>query len=198
MDLEGPKEGEVLVRIVITSLCYADVFTLSAEDLEGLFPCILGILGHEGLSRAEEVGKGVTSVKPGDNMIPLYLPEDPDFPHIKSGKTNVCQTIRQTQGAGLMPDGPSRFSYRGEQLPRYIGISTFIEYTVLTEISFAKAPKEARLSKVSVKVCAVPTEMGLCAKPRRSRWAAMSLSLNSVPPGSPNTWTQWCAPRRKS
>ena len=144
LDLEGPKDGEVLVRIVTTSLCHTDVFTLSGEDPEGLFPCILG---HEGCGIVEEVGKGVTSVKPGDHVIPLYVPEDPNCPYIKSGKTNLCQTIRKTQGAGLMPDGTSRFSYKGKQILHYMGTSTFSEYTVLPEISVAKISKEAPLSK---------------------------------------------------
>ncbi|MBO6891620.1 MAG: S-(hydroxymethyl)glutathione dehydrogenase/class III alcohol dehydrogenase [Roseibium sp.] len=157
IDLEGPKEGEVLVRIVTTSLCHTDVFTLSGEDPEGLFPCILG---HEGCGIVEEVGKGVTSVVPGDHVIPLYIPEDPDCPYIKSGKTNLCQTIRQTQGAGLMPDGTSRFSYKGKQILHYMGTSTFSEYTVLPEISVAKITKEAPLSKASVMGCAVPTGIG--------------------------------------
>ncbi len=140
IDLEGPKDGEVLVRIVTTSLCHTDVFTLSGEDPEGLFPCILG---HEGCGIVEEVGKGVTSVKPGDHVIPLYVPEDPNCPYIKSGKTNLCQTIRATQGAGLMPDGTSRFSYKGKQILHYMGTSTFSEYTVLPEISVAKITKDA-------------------------------------------------------
>ncbi|MEM9766001.1 MAG: alcohol dehydrogenase catalytic domain-containing protein, partial [Pseudomonadota bacterium] len=157
IDLEGPKEGEVLVRIVTTSLCHTDVFTLSGEDPEGLFPCILG---HEGCGIVEEVGKGVTSVVPGDHVIPLYVPEDPNCRYIQSGKTNLCQTIRKTQGAGLMPDGTSRFSYKGKQILHYMGTSTFSEYTVLPEISVAKITKEAPLSKASVMGCAVPTGIG--------------------------------------
>ena len=157
IDLEGPKAGEVLVRIVTTSLCHTDMFTLSGQDPEGLFPCVLG---HEGCGVVEEVGKGVTSVKPGDHVIPLYVPEDPDCPYIKSGKTNLCQTIRETQGAGLMPDGTSRFSYKGKQILHYMGTSTFSEYTVLPEIAVAKISKEAPLSKASVMGCAVPTGMG--------------------------------------
>ena len=157
IDLEGPQDGEVLVRIVTTSLCHTDVFTLSGEDPEGLFPCVLG---HEGCGIVEEVGKGVTSVKPGDHVIPLYVPEDPNCPYIKSGKTNLCQTIRNTQGAGVMPDGTSRFSYKGKQILHYMGTSTFSEYTVLPEISVAKISKEAPLSKASVMGCAVPTGMG--------------------------------------
>lgn len=157
VDLDGPKEGEVLIRIVTTSLCHTDVFTLSGKDPEGLFPVILG---HEGCGVVEEVGKGVTSVKPGDHVIPLYIPEDPNCPYIRSGKTNLCQTIRETQGAGLMPDGTSRFSYRGKMLHHYMGISSFSEYTVLPEISVAKISKEAPLSKACVMGCAVPTGMG--------------------------------------
>ena len=157
IDLDGPKAGEVLVRIVTTSLCHTDVFTLSGEDPEGLFPCILG---HEGCGVVEEIGPGVTSVKPGDHVIPLYVPEDPNCPYIKSGKTNLCQTIRKTQGEGVMPDGTSRFSYKGKPILHYMGTSTFSEYTVLPEISIAKISKEAPLSKASVMGCAVPTGIG--------------------------------------
>ena len=157
IDLDGPKAGEVLVRIVTTSLCHTDVFTLSGEDPEGLFPCILG---HEGCGVVEEIGPGVTSVKPGDHVIPLYVPEDPNCPYIKSGKTNLCQTIRKTQGEGVMPDGTSRFSYNGKPILHYMGTSTFSEYTVLPEISIAKISKEAPLSKASVMGCAVPTGIG--------------------------------------
>lgn len=157
IDLEGPKDGEVLVRIVTTSLCHTDVFTLSGEDPEGLFPCILG---HEGCGVVEEVGRGITSVAPGDHVIPLYIPEDPNCPYIKSGKTNLCQTIRKTQGAGLMPDGTSRFSYKGRPILHYMGTSTFSEYTVLPEISVAKINPAAPLSKASVMGCAVPTGIG--------------------------------------
>lgn len=157
VDLDGPKDGEVLIRIVTTSLCHTDVFTLSGKDPEGLFPVILG---HEGCGIVEEVGRGVTSVAPGDHVIPLYIPEDPNCPYIKSGKTNLCQTIRETQGAGLMPDGTSRFSYKGKMLHHYMGISSFSEYTVLPEISVAKISREAPLSKACVMGCAVPTGMG--------------------------------------
>lgn len=157
IDLEGPKEGEVLVRIVTTSLCHTDVFTLSGRDPEGLFPAVLG---HEGVGIVEECGKGVTSVVPGDHVIPLYTPEDPNCPFIKSGKTNLCQTIRKTQGQGVMPDGTSRFSYKGKMIHHYMGTSTFSEYTVLPEIAVAKISKEAPLSKASVMGCAVPTGIG--------------------------------------
>ncbi len=157
IDLEGPKEGEVLVRIVTTSLCHTDTFTLSGRDPEGLFPAVLG---HEGVGIVEEVGRGVTSVVPGDHVIPLYTPEDPSCPYIKSGKTNLCQTIRKTQGQGVMPDGTSRFSYKGKMIHHYMGTSTFSEYTVLPEIAVAKISKEAPLSKASVMGCAVPTGIG--------------------------------------
>lgn len=144
IDLEGPKEGEVPVRIVTTSLCHTDVFTLSGKDLEGRFPCILG---HEDCGSVEEVGKGVTLVVPGDHVIPLYVPGDPSCPYIKSGKSNLCQTIRKTQGAGVMPDGTSRFSCKGKKILCYVGTSTFSECTVLPEISVAKISKDAPLSK---------------------------------------------------
>jgi S-(hydroxymethyl)glutathione dehydrogenase/alcohol dehydrogenase len=157
VDLQGPKDGEVLVRIVTTSLCHTDMFTLSGRDPEGNFPCILG---HEGCGIVEDVGKGVTSVKEGDVVIPLYQPEDPNCPYIKSGKTNLCQTIRKTQGQGLMPDGTSRFSYRGQMLHHYMGTSTFAEYTVLPEIAVAKIDPAAPLSKACVMGCAVPTGVG--------------------------------------
>lgn len=157
IDLEGPKDAEVLVRIVTTSLCHTDLFTLSGKDPEGLFPAILG---HEGVGIVEEVGRGVTSVKPGDHVIPLYIPEDPDCPYIKSGKTNLCQTIRETQGRGVMPDGTSRFSYKGKMIHHYMGTSTFSEYTVLPEIAVAKISTEAPMAKASVMGCAIPTGMG--------------------------------------
>ncbi|MGY0553929.1 S-(hydroxymethyl)glutathione dehydrogenase/class III alcohol dehydrogenase [Vreelandella sp. 2A-K22] len=157
IDLGGPKEGEVLVRIVTTSLCHTDMFTLSGKDPEGLFPCVLG---HEGVGVVEELGRGVTSVKPGDHVIPLYTPEDPNCPYIRSGKTNLCQSIRKTQGQGLMPDGTSRFSYKGKMLHHYMGTSTFSEYTVLPEIAVAKISREAPLAKASVMGCAIPTGIG--------------------------------------
>lgn len=157
IDLEGPKDGEVLVRIVTTSLCHTDMFTLSGRDPEGLFPAVLG---HEGVGIVEEIGRGVTSVRPGDHVIPLYTPEDPDCPYIRSGKTNLCQTIRETQGRGVMPDGTSRFSWKGRMIHHYMGTSTFSEYTVLPEIAVAKISREAPLAKASVMGCAVPTGMG--------------------------------------
>ncbi|MTH63941.1 S-(hydroxymethyl)glutathione dehydrogenase/class III alcohol dehydrogenase [Paracoccus shanxieyensis] len=157
IDLDGPKAGEVLVRIVTTSLCHTDMFTLSGADPEGLFPAVLG---HEAVGIVEELGAGVTSVRPGDHVIPLYTPEDPNCPYIRSGKTNLCQTIRKTQGQGVMPDGTSRFSYKGRMIHHYMGTSTFSEYTVLPEIAVAKISKQAPLAKASVMGCAVPTGMG--------------------------------------
>jgi len=157
IDLDGPKDGEVLVRIVTTSLCHTDVFTLSGRDPEGKFPCILG---HEGCGIVEDVGRGVTSVKPGDYVIPLYTPEDPNCPYIQSGKTNLSQSIRKTQGEGLMPDGTSRFSYKGKTIFHYMGTSTFSEYTVLPEIAVAKISQDAPLAKASIMGCAIPTGIG--------------------------------------
>lgn len=157
IDLEGPRDGEVLVRIVTTSLCHTDMFTLSGRDPEGLFPAVLG---HEGVGIVEEIGRGVTSVRPGDHVIPLYTPEDPNCPYIRSGKTNLCQTIRETQGRGVMPDGTSRFSYKGQMIHHYMGTSTFSEYTVLPEIAVARISRDAPLAKASVMGCAIPTGMG--------------------------------------
>lgn len=157
IDLDGPRDNEVLVRIVTTSLCHTDVFTLSGRDPEGKFPCVLG---HEGCGVVEEVGKNVTSVRPGDYVIPLYTPEDPDCPYIKSGKTNLSQSIRKTQGEGVMPDGTSRFSYKGKTIFHYMGTSTFSEYTVLPEIAVAKISRDAPLSKASIMGCAIPTGIG--------------------------------------
>src|SRR5882724_9776941 len=134
VDLAGPKAGEVLVRIVATGVCHTDAFTLSGRDPEGRFPAILG---HEGGGVVMEVGAGVTSVVPGDHVIPLYTPECRACKFCKSGRTNLCQAIRATQGQGLMPDGTSRFSLNGEKLHHYMGTSTFAQYTVLPEIALA-------------------------------------------------------------
>ena len=151
IDLEGPKDGEVLIRIVTTSLCHTDVFTLSGEDPERLFPCILG---HEGCGVVEEIGKGVTSVKPGDHIIPLYVPEDPECPYIKLGKTNLCQMIRATHGSGHLPDGRSSFSLKGKQILCYMGTSMFIGYTVLPQKFNCKNLKgRAALESVSYGLC---------------------------------------------
>src|SRR4249919_2547283 len=157
VDLAAPKAGEVLVRIVATGVCHTDAFTLSGADPEGMFPVILG---HEGGGIVEEVGAGVTSVKPGDHVIPLYTPECGECKFCKSGKTNLCQKIRVTQGKGLMPDGTSRFSLDGKPLLHYMGTSTFSEYTVLPEISLAKISKAAPLEKVCLLGCGITTGIG--------------------------------------
>ncbi|TWI55509.1 S-(hydroxymethyl)glutathione dehydrogenase/alcohol dehydrogenase [Pseudomonas duriflava] len=157
VDVAPPKEGEVLVRIVATGVCHTDAYTLSGADPEGIFPTILG---HEGGGIVEAVGPGVTSVAVGDHVIPLYTPECGKCKFCLSGKTNLCQAIRSTQGKGLMPDGTSRFSYNGEPIYHYMGTSTFSEYTVLPEISLAKIPKEAPLEKVCLLGCGVTTGIG--------------------------------------
>lgn len=157
IDVEGPKEGEVLVRIVATGVCHTDAFTLSGDDPEGLFPAVLG---HEGAGIVEEVGKGVTSLSVGDHVIPLYTPECGRCKFCLSGKTNLCQAIRVTQGQGLMPDGSSRFSINGKKLFHYMGTSTFSEYTVLPEISLAKINKAAPLDKVCLLGCGITTGIG--------------------------------------
>jgi len=157
VDLEGPKKGEVLVKLVATGVCHTDAFTLSGADPEGQFPVILG---HEGGGIVQEVGEGVTSVKPGDHVIPLYTPECGECEFCLSGKTNLCQKIRVTQGQGLMPDGTSRFSINGKQILHYMGTSTFSEYTVLPEISVANIAKEAPLDKVCLLGCGITTGIG--------------------------------------
>ncbi len=157
VEVEGPKEGEVLVRIVATGVCHTDAFTLSGKDPEGIFP---SILGHEGGGVVEEVGKGVTTLKTGDHVIPLYVPECGDCRFCQSQKTNLCQSIRSTQGKGLMPDGTSRFSLNGKKLHHYMGTSTFSEYTVLPEISLAKVNPAAPLDKVCLLGCGVTTGIG--------------------------------------
>ncbi len=157
VDVQGPKEGEVLVRMVATGVCHTDAFTLSGADPEGIFP---SILGHEGGGVVEEIGAGVSSVKPGDHVIPLYTPECGECSFCKSGKTNLCQKIRVTQGQGLMPDGTSRFSINGETLYHYMGTSTFSEYSVMPEISVAKISTEAPLEKVCLLGCGITTGIG--------------------------------------
>ncbi|MEO5621999.1 MAG: S-(hydroxymethyl)glutathione dehydrogenase/class III alcohol dehydrogenase [Dokdonella sp.] len=157
VDLEGPHAGEVLVRIVASGVCHTDAFTLSGADPEGLFPAILG---HEGGGIVEEIGAGVSSVKPGDHVIPLYTPECGVCKFCTSGKTNLCQAIRATQGRGLMPDGTSRFSMRGKPILHYMGTSTFSEFTVLPEIALAKINRAAPLDKVCLLGCGVTTGIG--------------------------------------
>ena len=157
VEVMPPQAGEVRVRIVATGVCHTDAFTLSGEDPEGVFPCILG---HEGGGIVESVGEGVTSVKVGDHVIPLYTPECGECKFCKSGKTNLCQKIRSTQGKGLMPDGTTRFSKDGQPIYHYMGTSTFSEYTVLPEISIAKVDPAAPLEEVCLLGCGVTTGIG--------------------------------------
>ena len=157
IDVEPPRRGEVLVRITHTGVCHTDAFTLSGDDPEGLFPAVLG---HEGGGIVVEVGEGVTSVAPGDHVIPLYTAECRVCKFCQSGKTNLCQAIRATQGKGLMPDGTSRFSYQGKPLYHYMGTSTFSEYTVVAEISLAKIDPVAPLEKMCLLGCGVTTGIG--------------------------------------
>ena len=157
IDLEGPKKGEVLVKIVATGVCHTDAYTLSGADPEGLFPVILG---HEGGGIVEALGEGVTSLEVGDHVIPLYTPECRECKFCLSGKTNLCVKIRATQGKGLMPDGTSRFSKNGKPIHHYMGCSTFAEYTVVPEIALAKVNPNAPLDKVCLLGCGVTTGIG--------------------------------------
>lgn len=157
VDLEGPRSGEVMVEIKATGVCHTDAFTLSGADPEGLFPAILG---HEGAGVVVEVGPGVASVKRGDHVIPLYIPECRQCPACLSGKTNLCTAIRETQGRGVMPDGTSRFSLNGKMLHHYMGTSTFANYTVLPEIAIAKVREDAPFEKICYVGCGVTTGVG--------------------------------------
>ncbi len=157
VDLEGPREGEVLVEIKATGVCHTDAYTLSGADPEGAFPTILG---HEGAGIVQEVGPGVTSLKPGDHVIPLYTPECRECEYCLNPKTNLCQKIRSTQGQGMMPDGSSRFSKNGQTLLHYMGCSTFANHTVLPEISLAKIRSDAPFEKVCYIGCGVTTGIG--------------------------------------
>lgn len=157
VQLEGPRDGEVLVEIKATGICHTDEFTLSGADPEGIFPAILG---HEGAGVVVEVGKGVTSLKPGDHVIPLYTPECRECEYCLNPKTNLCQKIRSTQGAGLMPDGSSRFSINGEKIFHYMGTSTFANFTVVPEIALAKINPDAPFDKVCYIGCGVTTGIG--------------------------------------
>ncbi len=157
IQLDGPRAGEVLVEIKATGICHTDAYTLSGQDPEGLFPAVLG---HEGAGVVAEVGPGVTSLKPGDHVIPLYVPECRQCEYCLSFKTNLCQAIRVTQGQGLMPDGSSRLSLGGESLFHYMGTSTFANYTVVPEISLAKIRSDAPFEKVCYIGCGVTTGIG--------------------------------------
>ena len=157
VDLEGPREGEVLVEIMATGICHTDAYTLDGFDSEGIFP---SILGHEGAGVVREVGAGVTSVKPGDHVIPLYTPECRQCKSCLSGKTNLCTAIRATQGKGVMPDGTSRFSYKGETVFHYMGCSTFSNFTVLPEIAVARIRDDAPFKTSCYIGCGVTTGVG--------------------------------------
>lgn len=157
IELEGPKQGEVLVKIIATGVCHTDAFTLSGADAEGLFPVILG---HEGGGIVVEVGEGVTTLQKDDHVIPLYTPECRECTFCLSGKTNLCVKIRATQGKGLMPDGTSRFSKNGKMIHHYMGCSTFAEYTVVPEIALAKVNPKAPLDKICLLGCGITTGIG--------------------------------------
>ena len=161
IDLEPPKAGEVLVELKATGICHTDEFTLSGADPEGIFPAILG---HEGAGIVQEVGAGVTSVKAGDHVIPLYTPECRQCEYCLNPKTNLCQAIRTTQGQGLMPDGTSRFSIKGKPIYHYMGTSTFANHTVLPEIAVAKINPKAAFDKVCYIGCGVTTGIGAVVK----------------------------------
>ncbi|MBS0343872.1 MAG: S-(hydroxymethyl)glutathione dehydrogenase/class III alcohol dehydrogenase [Proteobacteria bacterium] len=157
IDVAPPRKGEVLVKITHTGVCHTDAFTLSGDDPEGLFPAVLG---HEGAGIVVEVGEGVTSVGPGDHVIPLYTAECGECLFCKSGKTNLCVSVRATQGKGVMPDGTTRFSYNGQPLYHYMGCSTFSEYTVVAEVSLAKISARANPEHVCLLGCGVTTGLG--------------------------------------
>ena len=157
LDLDGPKAGEVLVEIKATGICHTDAYTLDGLDSEGLFPAVLG---HEGAGIVREVGAGVTSLKPGDHVIPLYTPECRQCKSCLSGKTNLCTAIRATQGKGVMPDGTSRFSYKGAMIHHYMGCSTFSNFTVLPEIALAKIRQDAPFQTSCYIGCGVTTGVG--------------------------------------
>ncbi len=157
IDVEGPQAGEVLVEIKATGICHTDAFTLSGDDPEGAFPAILG---HEGAGIVREVGKGVTSLAPGDHVIPLYTAECRECDYCLHPKTNLCQSVRATQGQGLMPNGTSRFSYKGRKILHYMGCSTFSNYTVLPEVSLAKIRKDAPFDMACYIGCGVTTGVG--------------------------------------
>ncbi len=157
VDIEGPKKGEVLLQIKATGVCHTDAYTLSGKDPEGIFPAIMG---HEGGAVVVEIGEGVTSVKPGDCVIPLYIPECGQCKFCQSARTNLCGAIRATQGKGVMPDGSSRFSVHGKTVFHYMGTSTFSEYTILPEIAVAKVNQAAPLDKVCLLGCGITTGIG--------------------------------------
>jgi len=164
IDLEGPKAGECLVRLAASGVCHTDAYTLSGRDAEGRFPVVLG---HEGAGVVEEVGPGVGSLRPGDHVIPLYTPECRQCKYCLSGKTNLCITLRATQGQGLMPDGTSRLSHRGRLIRHYMGTSTFARFTVVPEIALAKIRSDAPLDRVCLLGCGVTTGIGAVLRTAR-------------------------------
>lgn len=164
IDLEGPKAGECLVRLAASGVCHTDAYTLSGRDAEGRFPVVLG---HEGAGVVEEVGPGVGSLRPGDHVIPLYTPECRQCKYCLSGKTNLCITLRATQGQGLMPDGTSRLSHRGRMIRHYMGTSTFARFTVVPEIALAKIRSDAPLDRVCLLGCGVTTGIGAVLRTAR-------------------------------
>ncbi len=157
IEIEGPRTGEVLVKMVATGVCHTDAFTLSGEDPEGVFPCVLG---HEGAGIVQEVGAGVTSVQVGDSVIPIYIPECRVCLNCRSGKTNLCSALDDTEWSGLMPDGSTRFSKSGKKIYHYMGTSTFSEYSVIPEIALAKIHPSAPLEKVCLLGCGISTGIG--------------------------------------
>src|SRR5262245_28766037 len=179
VEVAGPKKGEVLLRIAASGVCHTDAYTLSGKDPEGLFPAILG---HEGGATVLEVGAGVSTVKPGDHVIPLYIPECGKCKFCRSGRTNLCGAIRLTQGKGLMPDGTARFSQSGKPILHYMGTSTFSEYTVLPEIALAKINSAAPLDKVCLLGCGITTGIGAVLNTAKVRagCAAAVLGLGGI------------------
>lgn len=152
-----PKKGEVRIKLYASGVCHTDAYTLDGHDSEGVFP---SILGHEGAGVVESVGEGVTTVAVGDHVVPLYIPECKECKFCKSGKTNLCSVVRVTQGKGLMPDGTSRFTCKGQEIFHYMGCSTFSEYTVVAEISIAKVSKQAAMNRVCLLGCGITTGYG--------------------------------------
>jgi S-(hydroxymethyl)glutathione dehydrogenase/alcohol dehydrogenase len=161
IEVAAPKSGEVLIRMVATGVCHTDAFTLSGADPEGIFPAVLG---HEGGAIVEEIGPGVTSVAPGDHVIPLYTAECGKCKFCTSGKTNLCSSVRETQGRGVMPDGSTRFTCNGKDVFHYMGTSTFSEYSVVADVSLAKISPDAPLEKVCLLGCGVTTGIGAVTK----------------------------------
>ncbi len=171
VEVAGPKKGEVLLQIKATGVCHTDAYTLSGKDPEGIFPTVMG---HEGGAVVMELGSGVASVKPGDHVIPLYIPECGACKFCRSGRTNLCGAIRATQGRGVMPDGSSRFSHKGKTIYHYMGTSTFSEYTVLPEIALAKVNPRAALDRVCLLGCGITTGIGAVLNTAKVRAGAIA------------------------